>query len=167
MDWLSCQKVDKFHTHAVCHFYSILHGVMGTGQTSPVWMGYMKTRCFLFITLLVCVSATIAEERDTRTVVQLLPQHRALVLAEMRQFLSGLQQISEALSRDDMGTVASIARALGSPMTQHMDPDLRQAIPEGFRKLGFSVHGDFDQIALDAEDLGDPMYGLLQPTYVG
>ena len=61
-----------------------------------------------------------------------------------------------------MDTVASVARSLGSPMTQHVPPDLKQALPEGFRKLGFSVHSDFDRIALDAESLGDGKHTLSQ-----
>jgi len=104
----------------------------------------------------------VAEEGDTRTVIPLSPQHRSLVLTEMRQFLSGLQQLSDALSRDDMEAVARVAHALGSPMTHDVPPDLKQALPEGFRKLGFSVHQDFDQIALDAKSLGDGQHTLSQ-----
>lgn len=122
----------------------------------------MKTKACMFAVLLATSALAVAEESDTRTVVQLSPAHRAVVLNEMRQFLSGLQQISAALSEDDMETVASVARSLGSPMTQHVPPDLKQALPEGFRKLGFSVHSDFDRIALDAESLGDGKHTLSQ-----
>lgn len=119
----------------------------------------MKTVLLLFA-LLPALAA--AGEDDSRTVVHLSPQHRAMVLAEMRQFLSGLQEISDALSRGDMQAVASTTHALGRPMTQRMPPDLRQALPEAFRKLGFSVHSDFDQMALDAEALGDAGHTLYQ-----
>ena len=122
----------------------------------------MKIRIFLFTALCVFLSSVVAGEGDTRTVIQLSPQHRSLVLTEMRQFLAGLQQLSEALSQDDMETVARVARALGSPMTHDVPPDLKQALPEGFRKLGFSVHKDFDQIALDAGSLGDSQHTLSQ-----
>ena len=53
--------------------------------------------------------------------------------------------------------------SLCSPLTQHMDPGLRQALPEGFRMPGFPVHADFDRIALDAEVPGDPQHTLSQP----
>lgn len=122
----------------------------------------MKIFVYLITTLGALLSTAVADEDDRRTVVKLSPQHRALVLAEMRQFLAGLQQISDALSRDDMEVVARVAHTLGSPMTQHVPPDLKQALPEGFRMLGFSVHSDFDQIALDAASLGDSKYTLLQ-----
>ena len=122
----------------------------------------MKTRVYLLTVLCVYFSNALADESDTRTVVQLSSHHRSLVLNEMRQFLSGLQQISDALSRDDMDSVARVARTLGSPMTRHVPADLKQALPERFRKLGFSVHRDFDQIALDAESLGDGKHTLSQ-----
>jgi hypothetical protein len=47
-------------------------------------------------------------------------------------------------------------------MTQHMDPALKAALPEFFRRLGFSVHADFDRIARDAEGLADPQHTLSQ-----
>ena len=122
----------------------------------------MKKLPCLFAVLYIFVSNAVAEELDTRTVIPLSPQHRALVLAEMQQFLSGLQQISDALSRDDMGTVTSVARTLGSSMSQHMPPELKQALPPPFRKQGHAVHSHFDQLAMDAESLGDSQHALSQ-----
>jgi hypothetical protein len=122
----------------------------------------MKTKTCLFAALFASVSIAVAEEVDTRTVIQLSPQHRALVLGEMRQFLAGLQQITRALSQDDMETVSREARTLGVSMSHHMPADLRQALPPEFRKLGHSVHSSFDQIALDAESLGDGQHTLSQ-----
>ena len=122
----------------------------------------MKIRACIFTALCLFLASVVAGEGDTRTVIQLSPQHRSLVLTEMRQFLSGLQQLSDALSQDDMEAVAKVAQALGSPMTHDVPPDLKQALPEGFRKLGFAVHQDFDQIALDASSLGDSQHTLSQ-----
>ena len=122
----------------------------------------MKVRVLLLAALCVANSAAVAEETDNRTVIQLPTHQRAMVLSEMRAFLSGLQQITEALSREDMEAVANAARPLGSPMTRHMPADLGQSLPEGFRALGSSVHSDFDHIALDAESLGDPGHTLSQ-----
>jgi hypothetical protein len=122
----------------------------------------MDTRVCLFAVLCAFTSVAAAEETDSRTIVPLSPPHRAMVLAEMRQFLSGLEQLSVALSKDDMEAVARVAHSLGSPMTHHVPADLKQALPEAFRKLGFSVHADFDQIALDAESLGDGKHTLSQ-----
>ena len=122
----------------------------------------MKRITCLFAALFASISIATAEEVDTRTVIQLSPQHRALVLTEMQQFLSGLQQMMDALSRDDMETVAREARTLGTSMSHHMPADLKQALPQGFRKMGHAVHSSFDQIALDAESLGDTQHALSQ-----
>jgi len=107
-------------------------------------------------------AAAGAGDSDTRAVVRLSPPQRAMVLAEMRQFLAGLQQITAALAREDLDSVGGVARALGSPMTHHMPADLKQALPEQFRALGFSVHADFDRVALDAAELGERGHTLSQ-----
>jgi hypothetical protein len=122
----------------------------------------MKKLTRVFAMLFACIPVAVADEADTRSVIQLSPQHRALVLTEMRQFLSGLQQIMDALSRDDMETVAREARTLGTSMSHHMPSDLKQALPQQFRKMGHAVHSSFDQIALDAESLGDTQHAQSQ-----
>ncbi|MBT8439862.1 MAG: hypothetical protein KJO91_09055 [Gammaproteobacteria bacterium] len=121
----------------------------------------MKKLAFMLAALVMHNAHAIAEE-DTRKIIQLSPSHRAIVLTEMRQFLAGLQQISQALSSDDMETVTRVARSLGTTMSQHMPTGLKQALPQDFRKLGHSVHSSFDQIALDAESLGDGSHTLSQ-----
>ena len=102
----------------------------------------MKKITCLFTMLFASISVAVAEEADTRSVIQLSSQHRALVLTEMRQFLSGLQQMTDALSRDDMETVTREARTLGTSMSHHMPADLKQALPQGFRKMGQGRRGN-------------------------
>lgn len=99
---------------------------------------------------------------DGRKAIVLAPQERGLILAEMRAFLSGLQTLTTALTQDDMKTVAKTARSLGRAATHEVPPALMAKLPLEFKQLGFSVHGDFDQIALDAESLGDPKHTLAQ-----
>ncbi len=123
---------------------------------------YMKKIACLVAILFVPVSIAVAEKVDTGTVVRLSPQHRALVLTEMRQFLAGLQQITDALSGDDMETVTRVARTLGTSMSHQMPADQKAALPQGFRKLGHAVHSGFDQIALDAEAMEDSKHTLSQ-----
>lgn len=97
-----------------------------------------------------------------RQTIRLAPEERAVVLTEMRAFLSGVQGITEALTREDMKGVAGHARALGRAATHEVPPALMKKLPTGFRQLGFSVHTDFDQMALDAESLGDPKHTMKQ-----
>jgi hypothetical protein len=70
--------------------------------------------CLLALLCLPCTVYSAAED-DTRTFVQLSPPQRAMVPAEMRQFLSGLAQVAEALARDDLETVARVTCASAAP----------------------------------------------------
>lgn len=99
---------------------------------------------------------------DGRKAIVLAPAERGLILAEMRAFLTGLQGMTTALTQEDMKTVAQTARSLGRAATHEVPPALMAKLPLEFKQLGFSVHGDFDQIALDAESLGDPKHTLSQ-----
>jgi hypothetical protein len=99
---------------------------------------------------------------DRRQVIVLEPQERAMILLEMRHFLRGIEQIARALAQPDMGSIATTARSLGRQATHQVPPAVRQKLPQEFRALGFSVHSDFDQIALDAESMGDPKHTLVQ-----
>jgi hypothetical protein len=100
--------------------------------------------------------------RDGRQAIVLAPSERALILTEMRAFLGGTQRITHALGVRDMKTVAAAARALGRAATHEAPPELIAKLPLPFKQLGFSVHDDFDQIALDAESFGDPQHTLEQ-----
>jgi uncharacterized protein YggL (DUF469 family) len=51
---------------------------------------------------------------------------------------------------------------MGQKMVHEVPPALRAKLPLEFRQLGFSVHRDFDQIALDAESLKDVSHSLNQ-----
>lgn len=99
---------------------------------------------------------------DQRRALALEPRERAMLLQEMRLFLRGIQQMTQALAQDDMAAVAKAARAMGRQATHDMPPSLMGKLPAEFRQLGFSVHSDFDQIALDAESLADGRHTLRQ-----
>jgi hypothetical protein len=100
--------------------------------------------------------------KDGRKAIVLAPEERGLILTEMRGFLSGIQTLTTALTQEDMKTVAATARSLGRAATHEVPPALMAKLPLEFKQLGFSVHGDFDQIALDAESLADPKHTLAQ-----
>jgi hypothetical protein len=103
-----------------------------------------------------------APAADGRAVLELAPGERAMILEEMRMFLSGVQAMTGALSQQDMPAVAEAARGMGQKMVHEVPPALRAKLPQEFRQLGFSVHREFDQIALDAESLKDPGHTLSQ-----
>lgn len=133
-------------------------------------MKYTRT----LIALLLSLGGTAAEAQDLhahpapmpgpdgRTVLELSPAERAMILEEMRLFLDGVANMTGALGRQDMPAAAEAARALGQKMTHDVPPALRAKLPPAFRQLGFSVHRDFDQIALDADSLKDVSHSLNQ-----
>ncbi len=49
-----------------------------------------------------------------------------------------------------------------SPPSQGVPGTLMGKLPLEFKKLGFDTHTRFDQLALDAEQLGDPGHSLTQ-----
>jgi hypothetical protein len=101
-------------------------------------------------------------DHDTRVVLELTPSERVMILEEMRMFLAGVQKMTGALGQQDMPAVAEAARGMGQKMVHEVPPALRAKLPMEFRQLGASVHGDFDQIAMDAESLKDVSYSLGQ-----
>ncbi|MFO7541830.1 MAG: hypothetical protein R6W97_03325 [Thiobacillus sp.] len=99
---------------------------------------------------------------DVRVVLALTSGERAMILEEMRMFLDGVQKLTGALGKQDMQATADAARNMGQKMVHEVPPALRAKLPLEFRQLGFSVHRDFDQIALDAESLKDVSTSLNQ-----
>ncbi|RMG53795.1 MAG: hypothetical protein D6717_10710 [Gammaproteobacteria bacterium] len=93
---------------------------------------------------------------DGRTAILLPPAERDLVLSEMRAFLEAVQQISAALPEGDMKKAAAAARRLGAAAQQGVPPSLVARLPLAFKRLGFDTHRRFDQLAMNAEQFGDP-----------
>jgi hypothetical protein len=103
-----------------------------------------------------------APVRDGRVALELNPGERAMILEEMRMFLDGVQKMTGALAQQDMPAAAEAARGMGQKMVHEVPPALRAKLPPEFRQLGFSVHRDFDQMALDAGSLKDVSHSLGQ-----
>ena len=132
-----------------------------------------RSRMYLsIIALLVLVIAAMAWKfivagstlpaADGRIVVALAPGERALLLREMRGFVSGLQRISDALARNDMATVATASRAMGTAAAHDVPLEMLGKLPLGFKKLAVGVHGGFDAVAADAAQGGTPTRTLGQ-----
>jgi hypothetical protein len=68
--------------------------------------------------------------------------------------------ISDAVVRKDLAASAAAARKAGVAAQGGVPASLVAKLPIGFKQLGFDTHSRFDQLAMDAEDLGDPMQVL-------
>ncbi len=104
----------------------------------------------------------VATASDGRTAILLEPGERDLVLGEMRTFLQAVQGVLNAARTEDMQGVASAARQVGAAAQQEVPASLVGKLPGEFKILGFDTHARFDQLALDAEQLGDPAHSLEQ-----
>ena len=99
---------------------------------------------------------------DGRQALSLEPAERDLVLAEMRAFLESVQNITQGVSEENMPMVVEAARRVGAAAQQAVPGSLVGKLPLEFKKLGFDTHKQFDMLALDAEQLGDPDHALAQ-----
>ena len=108
------------------------------------------------------IAGSVAPASDGREALILEPAERDLVLTEMRMFLSSVQKITQALTKEDMETVVKAAREVGLAAQQAVPGSLMGKLPLAFKKLGFDTHKKFDALALDAEQLGDPNHALQQ-----
>ena len=132
----------------------------------------MSKSCLTVITLLLMIiaggvykfilTADASKSSDTRELIQLTAAEKDIVLTEMRIFLTSTQQIIKGISEDDMELVASQAKKSGKAAQAEIPASLAKKLPVQFKKLGSDTHVKFDQIAMDAEDLGDNEHTLSQ-----
>lgn len=114
----------------------------------------------------VIIQGNVAPSSDSRTAIMLSAGERDLVLAEMRDFLLALQQITSAAVADNMDAVAQAAQRVGRTAQGEVPLSLVAKLPLEFKQLGFETHAKFDQIALDAGQLGDRDHVLEQMAEV-
>ncbi len=134
--------------------------------TIAVLMGAALIAVLVFFGVIGQTVAPDAASTDRRARLPLTVTERDLVLTEMRGLLTSSQTILEAALSNDLPRAAHAARAAGMGEVEHIPPEIKGPLigklPLEFKQLGFSVHRDFDQIALDAESLGDRDHTLRQ-----
>ena len=99
---------------------------------------------------------------DGRTTLLFNDSERAFFLNEMRNFLIAVQKISEGIEKDDMAMVTAAAKKVGSGDLAHVPTGIMAKLPLATKKMGLSTHKAFDQLAMDAEQLGDKDHALTQ-----
>jgi hypothetical protein len=115
-----------------------------------VLLGIIAAMAYKFM-----IQGSVTASSDGRSAIQLDGAERDLVLTEMRMFLSSLQTITENLPKGDMAAVTVAARTVGRAAQQAVPASLMGKLPMEFKQLGFDTHTRFDQLALDAEQMGD------------
>jgi len=132
----------------------------------------MNKKCGIIITLLVAlligggykfiIQGSTSQSTDGRTIIHLNASERDLVLEEMRAFLDSVQHITQAVAENNPQKIAEYAKKVGKAAQGAVPGTLMVKLPIAFKKLGFSTHTKFDQLALDIESLGDTSYALGQ-----
>ena len=108
--------------------------------------------CLLF--LMGTGGAQAAPPADTRQPIAVTAAERAFVLAEMRNYVAGLQRALDALGRDDLKALPKIFRPLGVQGMRAAPAGMMGRFPPAFRALGMATHQGFDALADNAEGLG-------------
>jgi cytochrome c556 len=120
------------------------------------------TRSLIITTLFVVLTGSAFAKEDTRNPIVLTEDERNLVLEEMRTFLDTVRSITVSLSKEDMKTLAESAIKVGMGSSGEVPPALTAKLPQQFKMLAMQVHKGFDQLALDATDMGDKQQTLEQ-----
>jgi hypothetical protein len=108
------------------------------------------------------VQGSVAVSDDERVAVVLSKNERNLILSEMRNFLISTQQISEAITNEDMELVATLAKSAGMAAEANTPGSLLAKIPLSMKTLGFDTRKKFNQIAADATELKIPVHSRRQ-----
>ena len=101
------------------------------------------------------VRGTVTEGDDGRTSILLTASERDFVLAEMRGLLEAVETITLELSEDNMDGVATAAKSVGEGSAGGEPATLIARLPLEFKMLGMATHGAFDDLAMEAEDMGN------------
>ncbi len=119
-------------------------------------------KSLLIASLVITFSGAAFAKDDPRTPIELTKDERNLVLEEMRTFLDTIRSITISISEEDMGKVAKSAKKVGMAASGEVPPELTAKLPLQFKMLAMEVHKGFDQIALDATEMGDTQQTLEQ-----
>jgi len=103
-----------------------------------------------------------AVPQEQRAAIHLTTEEKAHIHQEMRLFLSVTQKIVASAAANDMKKVAESAREAGMAAAHEVPAKLREKLPMQFKKLGQATHQGFDDLARDADSLGDANHALRQ-----
>ncbi len=118
--------------------------------SSAVLLAVIAALVYMFV-----IRGAVEEADDGRTAILLSAGERNLVLAEMRSFLESVQEIIDAAAENDMQTIAKSAHVMGMANAKLVPASLLGKLPLEFKKLGMATHQAFDDIAMEAKDMGD------------
>jgi cytochrome c556 len=124
-------------------------------------MTYRPLACTLTLTALLSSSLNLyANSNDDRTKILLRPNERALMLEDMRNYLSGVREITLAIAKENPVAIEHAARRMGKIAIYEINPTDSNPAADKFRQLGTELHQRFESLA-DAAAEGRPAMRLL------
>jgi len=126
----------------------------------------MNKKCWLVIAVLLfillsgaykfLIQGSVTESQDGRLAIHLTEGERDFFLKEMRDFLASIQQITKGIATNDMALVTKYAKKEGKVAKKGKVPiSLMGKFSIELKQLGLDTRMKFDQLALDAESMGD------------
>lgn len=95
------------------------------------------------------VQGNTAKSTDNRLAVQLSPSEKDEVLKEMRTVLKALNGTLTALGQNNFKEASIAASGAGGKIAVDINPVIMTKLPLEFKKLGMSMHDDFDKLSGD------------------
>jgi len=92
------------------------------------------------------------QSKDNRIALSMSESNKEFVLDEMRVFLESIQQINEGLSTHNTEKIIKACQVSGGSVIEHAPKGLLKTFPIEFKTLGFSTHGIFDEIGINAKN---------------
>ena len=125
----------------------------------------MKKIKTIILTLMFLTTGAVYSSEDSvdkRSTIYLDDEERAVVLEEMRTFLSTLQQITQGIVANDMAQVSHAAKTMGNNASGGVSLSLIFKLPLSFKLLAADTRQKLAEIALDASSLADKEHALEQ-----
>jgi len=101
------------------------------------------------------IQGATAPSDDGRISLLVAPSEKDYILDEMRGFLETVQEITEAISQNDMSAIAALSAKAGKFSMADVPPSLITKMPLEFKTLGIETHALFRELAETATNGGN------------
>ncbi|EHQ06251.1 hypothetical protein [Leptonema illini] len=124
-------------------------------RLGPLFFGLWIVTTVMLVGLFLMGRMSFSSLEDGRRVVEVSASDKVLILTEMRELLFALNRMHGALAVGDQQAAADAAESVGMGMVESLaerEASLIAKLPIEMKKLGFSTHENFDDIAKKLRD---------------
>lgn len=111
------------------------------------WFSSLVWILTIIVFMIFFITGSVSESTDKRLAVNLTPVEKDIVLGEMRQVLKALNGVLRYVGEENFKEASVAAKSAGAGMAVDVNPVLMAKLPIEFKKLGMSMHDDFDQLS--------------------